>query len=259
MQHPALQRRAPRLIYDVPEAGKNWELSDDQVPESRPHERRTASVFDQLDSMVERTGRNALVCRNLAVRWIEARPSIGVDPDVCLIEPAPPGGDELYSLLLWKEGHTPPVLAVEIVSVSRADKDYAQSPDKYAANGTQELWVFDPMLAGPQQRGGPFRLQVWQRDEQGDFLRVFAGEGPAHSEALGAWVFVVAEGRALRIADDAEGTSWWMTRAEAERTAKEMERTAKEAERAAKEAAELRVQRLAEKLREAGIDPETIR
>jgi hypothetical protein len=38
-----------------------------------------------------RAGRDALVAENLAFRWNERRPSIGVDPDVCLIEPAPPG------------------------------------------------------------------------------------------------------------------------------------------------------------------------
>jgi hypothetical protein len=52
----------------------------------------------------------------------------------------------------------------------------------------------------------------------------------------------VEEARSLSIADDAKGTSWWMTGEEAERAAKEAERAAKEdalqraqVERAAKE------------------------
>jgi Uma2 family endonuclease len=251
MQHPPLQRRT-RVIYEVPEPSARWELLDEPVPESRPHERRASLVFEQLDYMVRRTGRNALVCRNLAVRWDEARPQIGVDPDVCLIEPSPPEGAELDSLLQWKPGHEPLRVAVEIVSASRADKDYSQSPLKYAANGTYELWVFDPRLAGPRNHGGPYRLQMWRRDAEGDFLRVYAGDGPARSEALAAWVFVVHEGSSLRIADDAEGTSWWETGEEAER------RTA-QAERAAKEEAERRAERLAEALRAAGIDPRAVR
>ena len=237
-------RRPPRLIYEVPDGGEDWALAEDKVPESRPHERRSEQVFDQLDFMVERTGRNALVCRNLAVRWDESRPRIGVDPDVCLIEPAPPEGEALESLLLWKAGHEPLLVAVEIVSASRAGKDYAQSPLKYAANDTRELWVFDPMLAGPKDKGGPYRLQVWQRVDNGDFLRVYAGDGPARSNALEAWIFAVDEGRSLRIADDDAGTSWWMTR--------------EEAERKAKEAAERRAERLAETLRTLGIDPDAL-
>src|SRR4051812_30238080 len=120
--------RRSRLIYEIPAPSPDWTLLDDKVPESRPHDRGTQNVFRQLDTSVERPHRNALVCRNLAVRWDEDRPSIGVDPDVCVIEPAPPEADELESLLLWKAGHHPPLLAVEIVSYSRRDKDYSESP-----------------------------------------------------------------------------------------------------------------------------------
>jgi Uma2 family endonuclease len=249
MLQPTLPRRPPRVIFEVSEPGDDWELSDDQVPESRPHERRAASVFDQLDYMVERTGRDALVCRNLAIRWDEARPAIGVDPDVCLIEPTPPEGTDLESLLLWRPEHHPPLVAVEIVSASRVDKDYAQSPPKYAVNGTPELWVFDPGLVGPRGMGRRYRLQVWRREDNDDFRRVYAGDGPARSESFNAWIFVVNEGTSLRIADDQEGTSWWTTRAEAEREAKEVERRARED-------AELRAERLAERLRAMGLDPD---
>lgn len=259
MLQASRRQRRPRLIDEVPKARGDWDLSEDKVPESRPHDRATELVFDQLDAMVERTGRDALVCRNLAVRWDEDRPRIGVDPDICLIEPAPPEGKDLESLLLWNTGHHPPLVAVEIVSASRASKDYAQSPLKYAVNGTGELWVFDPRLAGPRGTDGPHRLQVWRRDESDDFRRVYAGEGPARSEALHAWIFAVNEGRTLRIADDEAGTSWWMTREEAERKAKEAERKAKEAERKAREEAQLRAERLAEKLRALGVDPDSIR
>ena len=138
-----------------------------------------------------------------------------------MVEPPPPEGDYVTSLRTWATGHHPPLLAVEIVSPSRPDKDYGSSPHKYAASGTQELWVFDPNLAGPAVQGGPFRLQVWRRDEKGLFARVYAGEGPVLSDAVGGWVFAVDEGRSLAIADDAEGTRWWTTPEEAERAAKE--------------------------------------
>ena len=54
------------------------------------------------------------------------------------------------------------------------------------SSGTRELWVFDPLLVGPAAHGGPMTLQVWRRDTSGTFRRVYAGEGPARSEELGA-------------------------------------------------------------------------
>lgn len=232
-----------RLVYETPSVRDDWALLEDNVPESRPHDLVSERVRDLLAAWAHRAGRRAAVCRNLAVRWDEEHPSVGVDPDICVIDPAPPEGDALMSLCLWHTGHHAPLLAVEIVSASRADKDYAQSPDKYAANGTQELWVFDPKLAGPKALGGPFRIQVWSRDGNGDFRRIYADKGPAWSEAVKGWLFAVDEGRSLRIADDEAGTSWWMT--------------AEETERAAKEEAERRADRLAARLRALGVDPDS--
>src|SRR5689334_4840806 len=110
--------RKRRIIYELPSTAEDWTLSEEKVPESRPHDQRSESVRRQLEHWLERAHRNALVCRNLAVRWDEDRPGIGVDPDVCVIEPPPPEGEELQSLLLWTTGHYPPLLAIEIVSAS---------------------------------------------------------------------------------------------------------------------------------------------
>lgn len=265
MLYTPQQARRPRLVYEVPAVREDWDLGEDTVPESTPHDRVAETLRRLLDAWIERTGRDAVVCRNLAVRWVEERPSIGVDPDVCVLSPPPPDADDLLSLRTWETGHFPPVFAIEVVSTSRPDKDYGQSPAKYALNGTRELVVFDPKLAGSKAHGGPLRLQVWRREGSGDFVRVYAGEGPAWSEALGAWLFAVNEGRALRIADDEAGTSWWMTneeaeraRAEAERARAEAERARAEAERAAKEEAQQKAERLAQKLREMGIDPDSL-
>ena len=181
--------------------------------------------------------RPCLVARNLAVRWDEAFPQVGVDPDVAVLKPPPPEGEALRSLRAWEPGHHAPLLAVEVVSETNPRKDYVLAPDKYAASGTRELWVFDPLLCGPASQGGPFRLQVWSRDARGDFVRTYAGEGPAPSPALGVHLVVVSEGRKLRVARDSAGTDFWLT-------AEEAERAAKEGERAAKEAAHARVREL---------------
>jgi hypothetical protein len=106
---------------------------------------------------------------------------------------------------------------MEVVSQSEPRKDYAIAPDKYAASGAGELVVFDPLLSGPRTQGGPFRLQVWRRDEADTFVRVYAGDGPAHSAALGAYLVVGEEGRRLRFADDEAGTRLWPSDEEAAR------------------------------------------
>jgi Uma2 family endonuclease len=237
----------PRLVtlrYAIPRARDEWTLSEETVPEARPHHCRSAELEQLLAHWAARSGKPMQVGGNLAVRWDEEHRNIGVDPDVYVVTPPPPEGDEVTSLRLWEPGHVAPCLAVEIVSPNHATKDYAVAPEKYAASGTGELWIFDPELAGPRALGGPVRIQIWCRDARGDFTRIYAGPGPVRSPALDAWLFSVDEGRRLRIADDEHGTSWWMTAEEAEREAKEAALTTADAERVAKETALARVAEL---------------
>jgi Uma2 family endonuclease len=214
--------------YSVPRLRSGWELSEQTMPESVVHDQAVEMLKAILAAWAARAGA-AFVARNLAVRWTEEHPGIGVDPDVCVLEPAPPGASDLRSVRTWLPGHTPPKLAVEVVSETNPHKDYAIAPDKYAASGTGELWIFDPLLAGPAVHGGPYRLQIWSRSADGDLSRIYAGDGPARSPLLDAWLVATDEGRKLRIAEDEGATRFWLTAAEAERTAKEAERTAKEA------------------------------
>ncbi|MEJ7728444.1 MAG: Uma2 family endonuclease [Polyangiaceae bacterium] len=212
--------RAMRLSYEVV-VHDDWTLPEVPVPESQPHDLALDLLKALLLHWVQRTGTDGQVARNLAVRWDESRPTVGIDPDLCLIAPSTPEGAELASLCTWKAGHTAPRVAVEVVSRNHPYKDYLSTQERYAASGTTELWVFDADLAGPKAHGGPHRLQLWHRDAAGDFVRVYAGPGPVFSPALGAWLLAVDEGRRLRISEDGAGTRWWMTGEEAERTAKE--------------------------------------
>ena len=116
----------PRLVtlrYAISRAHDDWTLSDATMPESRPHRQRAALVEQQLEGWARRSGRRMQVGANLAVRWDEQHPNVGVDPDVYVVEPPPPEGEEVQSLRLWEPGHEPLLLAVEIVS-SRPSKDY---------------------------------------------------------------------------------------------------------------------------------------
>lgn len=240
------------VSLEVPFASARWELDDDQA--RMPENPLQVAICDLLklilSAWIRRRGANALVSSNVAVRWDETHPRVGVDPDVYLMEPSPPLGLREKSVRTWVEGHTAPRVAIEVVSDGTADEDYHEKPHKYAASGTRELWVFDPLMRGPAG-GEPLRLQVWRRGKRGVFRRVYAGDGPARSEELDAWLVVTDKGLRLRIADDEEGTSLWLTgeeseraEKEAERAAKESERTAREAERVAKEAALAEIERL---------------
>ena len=237
----------------------DWTLTEGLVPVARTHE-LSADLAEAVLAHWARTVRPAAqVGKNLAVRWDRDRPAIGVDPDVYVVDPAPPEGDDVTSLRLWEPGHHAPLLAIEVVSPGHPVKDYAIAPLKYAVSGTTELWIFDPLLSGPAALGGPHRLQIWARDTSGALVRTYAGDGPALSPALGGWLVTTDEGKRLRVADDRDGVSLWPTSEEAERVAKEAalaardrEREEKEAERVAKEAALVRIAELEAALRGRG-------
>jgi Uma2 family endonuclease len=260
MQEPA---SAISIRYTVQPSREAWELPEGPVPESTTHDRAVDHIKHTLEEWVLRTGRAARVVRNLAVKWDRRWPGRGVDPDVCLLEP-PPVEEHLASLRAWEAGHVVPRLCFEVVSESHPYKDYREIQERYAAMGTRELIVFDPLKAGPVALGGPVLLQVWRRTDPGTFERLYFGDGPAHSAELGAWLR--ADGERLRFSDDRDGSRPWLTslereraekerertEKERERTEKERERAEKERERALREAAELRLTELERRLAERG-------
>jgi len=231
-------------VRPSPEA---WVLPEVTVPESTTHHAALHRLTLLLEAWIAWAGRNAYVARNLACRWLEHAPLTGVDPDLCLLEPPPPGVDRLGSLCTWKAGHVVPRLCVEVVSENHPYKDYALVQDRYASLGTRELVVFDPLLVGPPSLGGPVPFQVWRRDDAGAFARVHFGDGPAYSAELGAWLH--PRDLLLDVADDREGRARWLMNEERERSEKERERGEKERERAARIAAERRIAELEGKLR----------
>ncbi|MEZ4408155.1 MAG: Uma2 family endonuclease [Polyangiales bacterium] len=200
------------VVRSVPLVSERWLLEEEGVAETPLHDHCIDLLKLILLAWVARRALDASVHRNIAVRWDRARPNTGVDPDLCVVTPALPA--DATSLCLWEPGSAPPRLAVEVVSEGTADKDYLDNPDRYAACGAGEIWVFDPMRFGPSTTGGPFTLQVWRRDRHGRFVQTYAGDGPAYSDALSAWLVVTDGGTRLRVADDEEGASLWPTREE---------------------------------------------
>jgi hypothetical protein len=215
------------IRYPVIPSPEAWVLPEGTVPESISHDDAAEHLKLMLLAWTARSERHLAVARNLAIRWLEEFPRTGIDPDVCVLEPPPPGFAELGSVCTWHEGHQPPRLCFEIVSAAHPHKDYHAIQDRYAAMGTRELVVFDPSLVGPASLGGPVALQLWRRDPMGIFERVHFGNEPVFSEVLDAWVR--ADGRRLAISDDRAGARRWPTAEEAERRRADLEREKTEA------------------------------
>ena len=85
---------SPRAVvgvhYTVPRRVPGWELPDELMPESVLHDQAVELLKALLTAWAARAASSALVVRNLAVRWNESEPRIGVDPDVCVLSPSPP-------------------------------------------------------------------------------------------------------------------------------------------------------------------------
>jgi Uma2 family endonuclease len=199
-----------RIVYEVEEPRTRWLLDEEDAPESTLHDQVLDLLKFTLLAWIARERRTALVARNLACCWDPSDTRVGVDPDLVLVEPAPPGAGNLAQLRIWAPGHTPPRVGVEIVSASSTAKDYREAPARYCLLGASELWVFDPECEGPSDTGGPFVLQVWRRHGH-EMRRVYAGAGPAPTEELDAWLVVTDAGTRLRLAQDAAGTRLWLT------------------------------------------------
>ena len=164
MIQPVPRPAESALIYRVPRWDPAWAVPEVPVPESDTHDAAIEWLRALLLAWVARTGRDIKVARNLGIRWVREEPRAGFDPDLCLIEPSPPKDEPLASLRLWQPAHEPPLLAIEIVSPRHPYKDYVDTPERCAACGVGELWVYDPMLVGPSaHRGRPSRLGACRR------------------------------------------------------------------------------------------------
>jgi Uma2 family endonuclease len=220
------------IRYAVPFQPDAWVIPEGPGPESTAHDQAVLRIFLLLSAWAEARG-DARVARNLAIRWLEEHPRAGIDPDVCVLSPAPSDFDRLTSLRLWEGSRVPPAFSVEVVSGSHPYKDYNEVHERYAALGAFELLVFDPLLLGPRGLGGPVPLQLWRRDPTGTLERIYFGKEPVFSQALDAWLSV--DGETLVISEDRAGSKRWLTGEERERAEKEHERAEKERERAEKE------------------------
>jgi Uma2 family endonuclease len=197
------------VSYTVPGFLDDWVLRWEKVPESSWH----ADALDLLKIMlvmwIARTGRDAAVYRDIAIRVRKDKPNIGFNPDIGFFEPAPPDRRIVESVRLWAPGHYPPTFAIEVVSKNHPHKDYVESPEKCAAAGVRELAVFNPLHTGRRGHGGRKLLKLWRRQPDGGFRCVSSGSEPAFSEVLGVWLIPDKDERLLLFSDDPAGQKLW--------------------------------------------------
>jgi len=161
-------------------------------------------------------------------------------------------------------------LCVESLSDStreEIERDTIVKKDEYAATGVKEYYILDDRHR---------HMAFYYRNHRGQYETLESTDGVIRSRVLPGFQFRVADlyrqPSLLELAEDEVYQGFVMQeyqtekkRADQERLAKEQERQAKEQERLAKEQAQYLAQqerqakeRLANKLRELGIDPTTI-
>lgn len=185
-----------------------WYLTDEEdMGESAEQGEMIRLLLSTLGVLAaERAWGNVYLGADQFFAWLREEPMVRVSPDVYLVD-EPPSPPLPKSWQTWQAGHKPPRWAVEIVS-DDWKKDYDDAPPKYAQLGTRELVIFDPEAArGGEGRGGRVALQVYRRDDDGAFVQVYRGEGPAEAEEISAFLVVqrVGETVRLRVARDAQG------------------------------------------------------
>ena len=82
------ERAAISIRYAVPVKPEAWVIPEGPVPEATSHDAAVLRIFLLLSAWAAARG-DCRVARNLAVRWLEQHPTTGIDPDVCVLSPAP--------------------------------------------------------------------------------------------------------------------------------------------------------------------------
>ncbi|GAA6615319.1 Uma2 family endonuclease [Scytonema sp. NUACC26] len=222
-----------------------------------------AETYDHLYSLLTTlevlrqylAARQATVLGNQFLYYAQGFPKLRVAPDVMVIFDVPPGGRDNYKI--WVEGQIPTVI-FEMTSQGTKDTDQILKKTLYEQLGVKEYWLFDPKgewieekLRGYRLRGEsyeliedsrsePLQLRLQVEEKLIGFYREDTGEKLLLPDELASALHQEA-----------------IARQQAEERA-EQERQRAEQERQRAEQAELEVQKLKEKLRSLGVDPDTL-
>lgn len=176
----------------------------------------------------------ALVGADQFIYYRQHAPTVRVSPDIYVLPGVRPG-TRVPSWKTWETGIVPS-FAFEIVSKDW-EKDYAESPGRYADLGVSELVIFDP---APERHPDGVVWQVFRRVGDRPLRQIEVSQGDrVRSKVLGCFLRVVGSDDSMRVrlAPGPRGDALFPTAEEAERAAAEAARTEKEAALAEKEVA----------------------
>ncbi len=199
---------------------------------------------------------NVFVAADLLWYAVEGWPSIRVAPDVMVIFGRPKGHRGSYQQ--WLEGDVAPQGAIEILSPGNTKSEMDEKLTFYEEHGIEEYIEYDP------DRG---KLQVWQRKGRKLMPVVFGREWSSplleirlRLEADGELSAFHPDGRKFLTAVEIDQLAQREhARAEQEYARAEQEKARAEQEKARAEQEKVHAELMAAKLRELGIDPETLR
>ena len=190
------------------------------------------------------TDPNVLVVADLLWYPVEGWPSISCAPDVMVVFGRPKGHRRSYRQ--WAEGNIAPKVAIETLSPGNTKAEMEDKLEFYERYGVEEYIEYDP------DRG---TLKIWVRQGARLSKAVFGREWKSPNLGI-----------TLKLEDDGELSAFhpdgrkFLTAVELDALAQqtEQERARAEQERARAEQERARAELFAAKLRELGIDPETL-
>jgi Uma2 family endonuclease len=211
---------------------------NEPVAETFIHLYAILTTLEVLKQYLE--GQQATVLANQFLYYAQGFPKMRVAPDVMVIYNVAPGGRDNYKM--WEEGQ-PPSVVFEMTSASTQEQDKVTKKSLYEQMGVKEYWLFDPK--GEWVKGQLQGYRLAPVTVEGEETELYVPITDGRSEPLKLKVQV--EGQVLGFYREDTGEKLLLPTELAE----ELRRTA-----ASLEQANQRAERLAERLRQLGEDPE---
>jgi Uma2 family endonuclease len=218
---------------------------------------------------------NVFVAGDLLWYPVEGEPTIRCAPDVLVAFGRPKGYRGSYKQ--WEEGNQPPQVVFEVLSPGNRHGEMIRKFEFYQRYGVEEYYVYDPdhgplegwVRAGDRLQEVPEmagfvspRLEIrFDPGDGADNLKIYGPDG-ARFLTFAEWVEKAkaderrADSERQRADAERLHAETERQRADIEHQRAEAERERAEADRQRAEVAELRLARLAARLRELGIEPE---
>ena len=178
--------------------------------------------------------RRATVLGNQYLYYSQGFPRLRTAPDVMVIFDVEPGGRDNYKI--WEEGQVPSVI-FEMTSKGTEDQDKSFKKTLYESLGVKEYWLFDP-------KGEWIPAQL-----QGYRLRGETYEPITDSRSEPLQLRLAIEGKLIGFYREDTGEKLLLPDELAQALCRETQ---------ARQQAEERAEKLAAKLRELGVDPDSV-